>query len=95
MTSQELNILFHNCELERTQLLTKLAMPVQNPQLANYFSIGDRSNYLYVESSTAWLYDCPKYLLPLHGADECFDCIPVYYQDTVMDIGPKRRQNFN
>ena len=95
MTSQELNTLFHTCDLERTQLLTKLAMPIQNPQLANYFSIGDRSNYFYVESSTAWLYDCPKCLLPLHRADECFDCIPVYYQDSVMYIDPKRRQNFN
>ena len=33
MTVQELNTLHTICELERNQLLTILAMPVQNPQL--------------------------------------------------------------
>ena len=54
MTVQERNTFHTTCELERNQL-TKLAMPVQNPQLADFFLTGNRSNFLYVEGSTAWL----------------------------------------
>ena len=59
MTVQELNTLHTVCELERTQLLTILAMSVKNPQLAGFLLTGNRCNFLYVEGSTAWLYDCP------------------------------------
>ena len=37
MKVQELITLHTVCELERTQLLTILAMPVKNPQLAGFF----------------------------------------------------------
>ena len=48
-TVQEL-ITFHTiCELERNQLLTKLAMSVQNPQLAGFLLTGNRSIYLSLE----------------------------------------------
>ena len=53
MTVQELNTLHTVCELERTQLLTILAMSVKNPQLAGFLLTGNRSNFLYVEGSTA------------------------------------------
>ena len=65
MTVQELKTLHTICELERNQLLTILAMSVQNPQLAGFLRTGNRSNFLYVEGSTAWLYDCPHFLSPL------------------------------
>ena len=55
MTVQELNTLHTVCELERTQLLTILAMSVKNPQSAGFLLTGNRSNFLYVEGSTAWL----------------------------------------
>ena len=54
MTVQELNTLHTICELERTQLLTILAMSVKNPQLAGFLLTGNRSNFLYVEGSTAY-----------------------------------------
>ena len=95
MTVQELNTLHTICELERTQLLTILAMSVQNPQLAGFLLTGNRSNFLYVEGSTAWLYDCPQYLSPLYKSDQCFDRIPIYYKDTVMYVHPITRQTFN
>ena len=41
MTVQELNTLHTICELERNQLLTKLAMSVQNPQLAGFLLTGN------------------------------------------------------
>ena len=47
MTVQELNTLHTVCELERN--LTILAMSVQNPQLAGFLLIGNRSNFLFVE----------------------------------------------
>ena len=65
MTVQELNTLHTVCELERNQLLTILAMSVQNPQLAGFLLTGNRSNFLYVEGSTAWLYDCPHFLFSM------------------------------
>ena len=40
MSIQELKTLHHICELERTQLLSILAMAVQNPQLAGYIFYG-------------------------------------------------------
>ena len=79
MTVQELNTLHTVCELERTHLLTILAMSVKNPQLAGFLLTGNRSNFLYVEGSTAWLYDCPHFISPLCRADKCFDRIPKHY----------------
>ena len=92
MTVQELNTLHTKCELERNQLLTKLAMSVQNPQLAGFFLTGNRSNFLYVEGSTAWLYDCPHFLSLLYKADRCFDRIPIHFKDTLMYVDPITRQ---
>ena len=80
MTVQELNTLHTVCELERTQLLTILAMSVRNPQLTGSLLTGNRSNFLYVEGSTAWLYDCPHFISPLYKADKCFDRIPIHYR---------------
>ena len=51
MPVQELNTIHTVCELERNQLLTILAMSVQNPQLAGFLLTGNRSNFLYVEGS--------------------------------------------
>ena len=61
MSVQELNTLHTVCEIERTQLLTILAMSVKNPQLAGFLLTVNRSNFFYVEGSTAWLYDCPHF----------------------------------
>ena len=69
MTVQKLNTLHTICELERNHLLTILAMSVQNPRLAGFLITGNRTNFLYVEGSTAWLYDCPHFLSPLYKAD--------------------------
>ena len=63
MTVQELNTPHTICELERNQLLTILAMSVQNPQFAGFLLTANRRNILYVEDSSAcWLYDCYHFL---------------------------------
>ena len=84
MTVEELNTLHTNCELERNQLLTILATSVKNPQLAGFLITGNRSNCLYVEGSTAWLYDCPHFPSPLYKADRCFDCIYILYTSKIL-----------
>ena len=86
MTVQELNTFQTVCELERNQLLTILTKSVQNPRLVSFLSTGNRSNFLYVEGSTAWLYDCPHFLPPLYKADRCFDRIPIHFKDTLMHL---------
>ena len=95
MTVQELNTLHTICELEGTQLLIILAMSVKNPQLAGFLLTGNRSNFFYVEGSTAWLYDCPHFISPLYKADKCFDRIPIHYRETIMYVDPITRQTFN
>ena len=95
MTVQELNTLHTICELERSHLLTILAMSVQNPQLAGFHLTGNRSNFLYVEGSTAWLYDCPHFLSPLYKADRCFDRIPIHFKDILMYVDPITRQTYD
>ena len=86
MTVQELNTLHTICELERNQLLTILAMSVQNPQLAGFLLTGNRSNFLYVEGSTAWLYDCPHFLSPLYKADIVLRIGPYKILDRLSDV---------
>ena len=92
---QELITLHKICELERNQLLTKLAMSVQNPQLAGFLLTGNRSNFLYVEGSSAWLFDCPHFLSPLYKADRCFDRIPIHFKDTLMYVDHITRQTYD
>ena len=90
-----LNILRTNCEVERTQHLSILAMSVKNQQISSFLLTQNRSNFLYVGGSTAWLYDCPHHLSSLYTAEQCYDKIPVSYLDTVMYVDPITRQTFN
>ena len=95
MTVQELNTLHTICELERNQLLTILAKSVQSPQFAGFLLTGNRSYFLYVEGSTAWLYDCPHSLFPLYKADRCFDRISIHFKDTRMYVDPITGQTYD
>ena len=70
-------------------------MSVQNPQLAGFLLTGTRSNFLYVEGSAAWLYDCSHFLSPLYKTDRCFDCIPIHFEDTLMYVDPITRQTYD
>ena len=63
-------------------------MSVQTPKLAGFFLTGNRSTFLYVEGSTAWLYDSPQFLSPLYKADHCFDGIPIHFKDTLIYVDP-------
>ena len=95
MTVQDLNTLNTICEQERNQLLTIPAMSVQNPQLAGFLLTANRSNFLYVEGSTAWLYDCQHFLAHFYNADRCFDRIPIHFKVTLMYVDPITRQTYD
>ena len=60
-----------------------LAMSVQILQYAGILLARNRSNFSYLEGSTAWLYDCPHFLSQLYKADCCFDCIPIHFGYTL------------
>ena len=95
MTVSDLNTLQTVCELERTQLLTILTMSFKTLQLAAFLLTQSRSNFLYVEGSTAWLYDCPHHISPLYIAEKCYDEIPINYLSTVKYVEPITRQTFD
>ena len=75
-------------------MLTIKTMSVQTPQLVGYLLTANRSNFVFVEVSTGWLYDCPQILSPLFWNDKRFDRLPIYYQHTVMLIDLIPRQTF-
>ena len=95
MTVSELNTLRTVCELERTQLLTILALSDKVFQLAGFLLTQNQSNFLHEEGSTPWLYDCPHHFAPLYIAEKCYDKIPNNYLDTVKYVDLITRQTFD
>ena len=47
---------------------------------------------MYVEGSTAWLYDCLHFLSPIYKADRCFDRILIHFKDTLTYVDPITRK---
>ena len=68
-------------------------MSVKNHKLLN-FSTQNRSSFLYVDGSTAWIYDCRHQSLPLYVAEQCYDKISAIYLDTAMHVDTITRQTF-
>ena len=95
MNIQELKTLHHICESERIQLLSILATSEQNSRIDGYMLTPNRSTFLYLEVSTAWLYDCCAFPSPLFEVDKSFDGLPKNHQDTVMYIDPIARKTFD
>ena len=64
--------------------------------MAGYLLTGNRSNFVHVEGSSLWLYECKNHLSPLYTHDsQCFDKIPIYYQDDLYYVDPVSRQTYN
>ena len=93
ITIQKLKTLNQICEIERRLLLTVFARSVENNQIAGYLLTGNRSDFLYVEVSTASLYDCLQFDSLLIEVNKLF-WISIYYGDTVIYIRPLTRQIF-
>ena len=77
LQASDLQLLKNQCEQERTQILTILMLPLENPRLAGYMLTGNRSMFLETDGSLAWLYHCPLVHSPLHALNQCYDRIPT------------------
>ena len=70
-------------------------MSARNPQPSGYQLTVNRSNFFYVEVSSAWLYDCTQLFPALYDAGKSLLCISIYYQDTEICNDTLTRQSFN
>ena len=91
----EITLLQHQCELERTQMLTILMLAMQNTRLAGHMPTGNRSMFLNTGGSVAWLYPCPKILSPQRVLDKCYDRIPILFERTTKFVDPITRQTYD
>ena len=91
----EMTLLQNQCELERTQMLTILMLAMQNTRLAGYMLTGNRSMFLDTDGNVAWLYHCPKFLLPLRVLGKCYDRIPILFERTTKFVDPITRQTYD
>ena len=82
-----IQLLKNQCEQERTQILTILMLSLENPRLAGYMLTGNRSMFLETDGSLAWLYHSP-----LHTLNQCYDWIPILYEDQIQFVDPITRQ---
>ena len=48
--------------------------------------------FLETDGSLAWLYHCPLVHLPLHTMDQCYDRIPILYENQIQFVDPITRQ---
>ena len=94
LQATEIQLLQNQCEQERTQILTNLMLALENPRLAGYMLIGNRSMFLETDGSVAWLYHCPKVHSPLHTMNQCYDKIPILYRGQIQFVDPITRQTY-
>ena len=57
--ASEVKLIQNLCELERTQMLTKLTIALENTRLAGYIFTGNCSLFLDTVVNIAWLYHWP------------------------------------
>ena len=96
MTSSEEDALTQLCEIERTQILTVLSLAQSNPLMARFLLTGNRSTFVHIKGASLWLNENQHYLLPLYTHKEnCFDEIPIYYQDRLSYVDPISRQPYS
>ena len=94
LQATEIQLLQNQCEQERTQILTNLTLPLENPRLAGYMLTGNRSMFLGTDGSLAWLYHCPMVHSSLHTMSQCYDRIPILYEGEIGFVGPFTRQTY-
>ena len=92
LQASEIQLLKNQCEQERTQILTLLMLFLENPRLAGYTLTGNRSMVLETDGSLAWLYHCPLVHSPLHTMSQCYDRIPILYENQIQFVDPITRQ---
>ena len=65
LQASEKQLLKNQCEQERTQIPTILMLSLENQRLDGYMLTGNRSMFLEIDGSLAWLYHCPLVHSPL------------------------------
>ena len=88
----EIQLLKNQYGQERTQIITTLMLSFENPHLAGYALTGNRSMFLETDGSLAWLYHFPLVHSPLHTMNQCYDRIPILYEDQIQFADPITRQ---
>ena len=80
MSLSELELLYHSCELERTQILQSLALAVLKIPYAGYLLSGNRSNFIDYDGSKLRYYTCTKKKSPLYVFEDkrCYKRIPIF-----------------
>ena len=91
LRASELEMMTNICELERTQILTILAIAAENSQLAGYLLTNNRSNFITTDGSIAYMYQCDERKSPIFEQTKCYDRIPVFYMDELWFIDPITR----
>ena len=69
-------------------------MSVKNPHIACLICTQNRSIFLFIERSTAWLNDCPHHLSPLYNAEQCYGKVYINYLANIMYLDAITRQGF-
>ena len=67
-------------------------LSLKNSGLAGYMLTGNRSMFLETHGSLVWLYFCPLVHSPLHRLNQCYDRIPILYEDQIQFCDPITRQ---
>ena len=55
---------------------------------------GNRSMFLSTDSSLAWLYHCFLMRPPPHAMNQCYDKIPIFYNNATFFVDPITRQTY-
>ena len=91
----EIEILKKQCENERILRFTILTLAIQDPIMAGYLLTGKRDQFLTMEGSIAWLYECPEVISPLDTtSNRCYDKIPIDFESKLQFVDPISRQTF-
>ena len=69
-------------------------LSLENPRLAGYMRTGNRSMFLEIDGSLAWLYSCPLISSPLHVMNNSYDKITVFYKGLVQIVDLITRQTY-
>ena len=87
-----MQLLKNQCEQERTQINTILMLFLDNPHLAGYMLIGNKSMFLKTDGSLVWLHPGPLVRSPFHTMNQCYDRIPTLYEGQIQFVDPIKRQ---
>ena len=94
LKAETYNFLKNLCEQERIQILTILMLSIENSLLVGYMITGNRSIFLSTDGSLAWLYHCPLMRSPPQLMTQCYDIIPIFFENAIFFVDPITRETY-